>query len=139
MAASFNKCMFIGNLGADPELKYSAKGNAWGEFRIAVNSKYGDEEKTEWVSIKVFGKVAENVGQYVSKGDRVFVEGRLETNQYENKNGETKYFTCVVAHNVQFLTNKSDSGSGSGGSYGASQADAAAKDDTVEADDLPFE
>ena len=137
MAASLNKCLFIGNLGADPELKYSQKGNAWGEFRIAVNSKFGDEEKTEWVNVKVFGKVAENVGQYVSKGHRVFVEGRLETSQYEGKDGTTKYYTCIIAHNVQFLSNKGDSAASE--NYNPSQNEAAADASAVEPDDLPFE
>jgi len=108
MSASLNKVILIGNLTADPELKYTASGTARARFRIAVNRQYKDssgqlQEDTTFVPIITWGNQAENCANYLSKGRQVAVEGRLRIYSFENKEGERVYATEVVAQNVQFL------------------------------------
>ncbi len=108
MSASLNKVILIGNLTADPELKYTASGTARARFRIAVNRQYKDssgqlQEDTTFVPIITWGNQAENCANYLSKGRQAAVEGRLRIYSFENKEGERVYATEVVAQNVQFL------------------------------------
>ncbi|MBF0209581.1 MAG: single-stranded DNA-binding protein [Desulfamplus sp.] len=119
--AGLNKVMVIGNLGADPELRYSPQGTAFANFSVATTDSWSDkttgekQEKTEWHKIVVFGKTAENCAKYLSKGRQVYVEGRLQTSSYE-KDGQTHYITKIVADVVHFLGTKQDSiGSNQGG------------------------
>jgi single-strand DNA-binding protein len=100
--------MMIGNLTADPELRYTASGTAVCNFRIAVNEKYGDREEVLYLRVVAWGKVGENASQYLSKGQRVFVEGRLTERKWESDSG-TKYITELVAQNVRYLSGKQDS------------------------------
>lgn len=104
---SVNKVMMVGHLGNDPELRYTQSGQPMASFRIATNRRYKDRdgeyvEDTQWHRIKIFGKLAEICEKYLEKGRQVFVEGRLEHYQYE-KDGQTRYWTEVVAETVQFL------------------------------------
>jgi len=112
---SVNKVMLLGNLGGDPELRYTASGSPVANFRIATSERYksGDswEERTEWHRIVVFGKQAENCGQYLSKGRQVFIEGRLQTRQWEDREGKTRYTTEIVANSVVFLSDGRGRGS----------------------------
>lgn len=109
MAGSLNKVILIGNLGQKPEVKFLPSGQAVCEMSIATNESYtpkgGDKvEKTEWHRIKVWGKTAENCGQYLDKGRTVCVEGRLETRTWDDKKtGEKKYMTEIIASSVVFL------------------------------------
>jgi single-strand DNA-binding protein len=116
MAAGVNKVILVGNLGKDPEVRYVQSGNAVCTLRLAVTErrKDGDQWKdhTEWMDVVTFGKTAENAGQYLQKGRQVYVEGRLQTRQFKDKEGQEKWRTEVVANQVLFL-------GGGGGERGA--------------------
>ena len=106
--AGLNKVMLIGNLGTDPEMRYTANGNAVTTFRMAVSRTYtgsdGErKEETEWFSVVAWNKLAETVSQYLQKGRSAFVEGRLQTRSWEGQDGQTRYRTEVVASTIQFL------------------------------------
>ena len=106
--ASLNKVMLIGNLGQDPEVRFTPAGQAVATFSIATSERWTDkagqkQEKTEWHRIVVWGKTAENCKEYLSKGRPVFVEGRLQTREWTDKEGKKRYTTEVVASLVQFL------------------------------------
>ena len=108
MAGSVNKVILIGNLGAKPELKVLPSGQALCELRLATNDVYTDkagvkQEKVEWHRIVVWGKQAENCAKYLDKGRSIYVEGRLQTRSWDDKDGNKKYMTEVVAERVQFL------------------------------------
>ncbi|RLB97065.1 MAG: single-stranded DNA-binding protein [Deltaproteobacteria bacterium] len=117
--AGLNKAMLIGNLGKDPEIRYSQQGLAIVKFSIATSEQWTDkntgdrQEKTEWHNIVAFGKQAEILEKYLSKGSKIFVEGRIQTSTYE-KDGQTRYFTEIVVANFQFLGGKQDNQGGGG-------------------------
>lgn len=98
-----NKVLLIGNLGADPETRYSQNGNAVTQFKVATSEKYKGEQKTEWHSVVCFGNTAEFVGKYLQKGAKVYVEGKIQTDKFE-KDGQTKYYTKIIAFSVQNLS-----------------------------------
>ena len=146
--AGLNKVMLIGNLGADPELRFTANGAAVANFRIACSRTYTDregqrQEVTEWVTIVAWQRLAELCGQYLSKGRPVFVEGRLQTRQWQDREGNNRYTTEVVANDIQFLGGRGggggDFGGGNGG--GGSNWDDGPGDfgGGPDAGDLPFE
>ncbi len=116
--ASVNKVILVGNLGTKPELKYLPSGQAVCEMRLATNEVFNDknqqrQERTEWHRIVVWGKTGENCAQYLDKGRQVYVEGRLQTRSWDDKNtGEKRYMTEIVANQVTFL------GTGPGGEAG---------------------
>ncbi len=120
--AGLNKVMLIGNLGRDPEIRYSQQGLAVVNFSIATSEQWTDkntgerQEKTEWHRVVAFGKPAEILEKYLSKGSQVYIEGRLQTRNYE-KEGQTHYITEVVVNNFQFLGGRSDN---QGSAYPAS-------------------
>lgn len=106
--ASVNRVMLIGNLGADPELRYTPNQTAVASLSVATKEVRNDrdgnrQEFTEWHRIVVWGRQAENASKYLSKGRAVFVEGRLQTRSWEDKNGVKRYSTEIVAQNLQFL------------------------------------
>lgn len=105
---SYNKIMIMGHLGRDPELRYTQSGKAVANFTVAASDKYGGEEHTEWFRVVVWEKQAESCSQYLTKGSPVFVEGRVQTREWENKNGEMQRTMEVVAQRVQFLGSKKD-------------------------------
>lgn len=117
--ASLNKVMLIGNLGRDPEIRYSQQGTAMVNFSIATTEYWTDkntgdrQEKTEWHRIVAFGKQAETLEKYLSKGSSVYIEGRLQTRSWE-KEGQTMYTTEVVVNNFQFLGGRQEN---QGGGY----------------------
>lgn len=120
--ASLNKVMLIGNLGADPEVRYTSGGTAVANFRIATtevwNSKDGErQERTEWHRIVVWGKQGENCGAYLRKGRSVHVEGRIQTREWEDREGQKRYTTEIVADRVTFLGSRGEGGGGGGGGY----------------------
>lgn len=106
--AALNKVMLIGNVGTDPEMRYTANGNAVTTFRMAVNRNYsGPEgerrEETEWFSIVTWNKLAETCSQFLQKGRSAYVEGRLQTRSWEGQDGQRHFRTEVIANTVQFL------------------------------------
>jgi single-strand DNA-binding protein len=112
MSKSINKVALLGNLGKDPEVKYSPSGTAVAKFSLATTSRTkeggGDwQDKTEWHSIVAFGKTAEIVEKYLHKGGKVYIEGRLQTSSWE-KNGEKKYKTEVVVSDLILLGGKDE-------------------------------
>ena len=110
--ASLNKVMLIGNVGQDPELRYTPDGNPVANFSIAVNRrrKVGDEfkDETEWFNIVCFSRTAENVNQYLSKGQKVYVEGRFQSREYVGQDGNQRKSFEVIANDVTFLSTKSE-------------------------------
>ena len=119
--ASLNKVMLIGNLGKDPEVRYTAGGTAVASFSLATSEKFknknGDfEEKTEWHNITLWARLAEIAGEYLSKGKTVYIEGRLQTRKWQDKEGKDRYTTEIVGEKMQMLSGKGEGGgSGSGG------------------------
>lgn len=118
MSPALNKVLLIGNLGKDPEVRYTPGGQAVANFNIATNEAWTDksgakQEKTEWHRIVVWGKQAELCGEYLSKGRQVFVEGRLQTREWLNKEGAKQFTTEVVANHVLFLNGDGKRGGGS--------------------------
>jgi single-strand DNA-binding protein len=107
--ASVNKVIIVGNLGRDPEIRYMPSGDAIANIAVATSFKSKDrntgeqKELTEWHRISFFGRLAEIVGQYLKKGSSVYVEGRLQTRKYTDKDGIERYATDIVAENMQML------------------------------------
>ena len=113
--ASINKVILLGNLGADPEIRYTAGGDAVATVSIATSSSWNDKqsgekrEKTEWHRVVFFRRLAEIVGEYLKKGSSIYVEGQLQTNSYEDKNtGERKFSTQIVAREMQMLGSRNN-------------------------------
>jgi single-strand DNA-binding protein len=125
--ASVNKVILIGNLGRDPEMRYTQSGQAVTNFPIATTESWTDknsghkQEKTEWHRIVAWGKTAELCAQYLAKGRSVYIEGRLQTREWEDKEGIKRYTTEITANTVQFLGGPRSEGAGGGdGGGGAS-------------------
>lgn len=138
---SVNKVILIGNLGADPELKYTPSGAAVTNFNVATNEVWKDndgnkQERTEWHRVVLWRKLAEIAGEYLKKGSKVYLEGRLQTRSWEDKDGVKRYTTEVIADNMTMLDSKGDSGSG--GSSGPTSSEAPQPPDADAEDDLPF-
>ena len=126
---SVNKVLIIGRLGAKPEVRNTPGGASVGNFSVATNETWMDknnqkQERTEWHRVVVWGKLAELCANYLDKGRQVYVEGRLQTRQWQDKDGATKYTTEVVANTVQFLDRGASAGAGAG--MGASAGGAGA-------------
>ena len=139
---SLNKAMLIGNLGKDPEVKYMPSGQAVARFSVATNETWLDkegkkQEKTQWHNVVLFGKIAEVAGQYLSKGQKVFIEGRIETRNWE-QDGQKKYITEIIGREMMML-------GGKGGGAGGGEAEPEAAYDGPEqgakpppGEDIPF-
>ncbi len=117
--ASVNKVILVGNLGKDPEVRFTPSGRAVAKFPLATTDSWmdqesGRQERTEWHNIVVWGKQAENCGQYLAKGRQVYIEGAIRSRSYDDKDGNKRYITEIVAQRVQFL----GGGSGGGGRAG---------------------
>ena len=123
--ASVNRVILIGNLGRDPELRYTAAGQPVASFSVATNERWNDregktQERTEWHRIVVWGKQAENCANYLQKGRTVYIEGRLQTREWEDKEGQKRQTTEVVAQTVQFLDRRDGPARAAGGAGGPS-------------------
>ena len=138
MAGYLNKAMIIGNLGRDPEMRYTQGGQAVTNFSLATNRRWvgrdGEPgEATEWHNIVAWGKLAEICNEYLSKGSSVYIEGRLQTRQYEDREGITRRTTEIVALEMQMLDRRArsdgDGGSGGGDDLGG---------EPIDVDDMPF-
>jgi single-strand DNA-binding protein len=152
---SVNKVILLGRLGQDPELKYTPGGSPVCNFSVATTESWTDksgqkQEKTEWHRIVVWGKLAELCNQYLSKGRQAFLEGRLQTRSWDDKDGNKKYTTEILASTVQFIGGPS-AGAGAGAERGQSTDNSnsynqsapqqdyqVANDASFAADDIPF-
>jgi single-strand DNA-binding protein len=126
MAKSVNKVILVGNLGKDPEVKYTPSGTAVAKFSLATNEGYKDkagqwQERTEWHNIVAWQRLAEIVGEYVKKGSKVYIEGRLQTSSWDDKEtGQKKYKTEIIANDLVLLSGRGE-GDAEGGSRGYSR------------------
>jgi len=123
MAEGLNRVMLLGNLGADPELKMTSGGQAVLKLRLATSETYLDrnkvrQERTEWHSVVVWGKRAEALGKFLTKGSRLFIEGGLRTSNYDDKDGNKRYRTEIVASNIILSGGGARGGGGGGGGGG---------------------
>ena len=120
MARGINKVILVGNLGADPETRYTPSGTAITTIRIATSESWKDkqtgeqQDRTEWHRVEFFGRLAEIAGEYLKKGGQVYVEGKLRTDEYE-KDGVKRYSTDIIADEMQMLGSKGGEGGSSGG------------------------
>ena len=145
--ASVNKVIIVGNLGRDPEIRYMPSGDALANIAVATTDKWKDKatgeqrEATEWHRISFFGKLAEIVGQYLVKGSQVYVEGKLKTRKYIDKDGIEKYSTEIVADSMQMLGSRQASpGQPSSQSPAAARPRPAPQQSSADFqdDDIPF-
>ena len=132
MARGINKVILVGNLGKDPEVRYMPSGGAVTNVTIATSEQWSDkqsgqkQERTEWHNVVFFNRLAEIAGEYLKKGAQVYVEGSLRTRKWQDKNGNDRYTTEIVADQMQMLGGRSDSGAQQGGQqYAAPQQQAA--------------
>lgn len=141
--AGINKVILVGNLGADPEVRYTTGGSAVANFRIATSEEWRDknsgekQSRTEWHRVVAFGRLGEICGEFLHKGKQVYIEGRIQTRSWEDKDGNTRYTTEVVAREMQMLgsapgRDSRDSREPGPGGGGANEPV------TVPEDDIPF-
>ena len=124
MARGVNKVILVGNLGKDPEVRYSPSGSAMANVTLATTESWKDkqtgekQEKTEWHRVVFFNRLAEIVGEYLKKGSQVYVEGRLQTRKWQGQDGQDRYTTEIVANEMQMLGGRAGGGTSD---WGASQ------------------
>lgn len=136
--AGINKVILVGNLGRDPEVRYSAKGSAIANITIATSEQWTDkqtgqkQEKTEWHRVVLFNRLGEIAGEYLKKGSQVYIEGKLQTRKWQDNNGQDRYTTEIVANEMQMLGSRGggssaefNPGGGGGASYGGGQQQSA--------------
>lgn len=153
MAKSVNKVILIGNLGKDPEVKYTPSGLPVAKFSLATNERYKDkdgnwQDRTEWHNIVAWQRLAEIAGEYLKKGRSVYIEGRLQTHSWEDKEThQKKYMTEIIAHDLVLLGGRGEGDSGGEGRSRAASAnfdqrgpepDAAAQSTQITDEDIPF-
>lgn len=146
MAKGVNKVILVGTVGKDPEVRYSQAGSANASLSIATNEKWKDkqgqvQERTEWHRLKFFGKLAEIAGEYVKKGQQLYIEGSLRTDKYTDKQGVERYTTDIIVSEMQMLGGRreAEQGVASGGGWDKpSKPQAPANDADPFGDDCPF-
>jgi single-strand DNA-binding protein len=127
--ASVNKVILVGNLGADPEVRYLPSGDAVANIRLATTDRYKDKqsgefkEMTEWHRVSFFGRLAEIVSEYLKKGSSVYIEGRIRTRKYQAQDGTDRYSTEIVADQMQMLGGRGGAGGGGGDDGGYSRGE----------------
>ena len=148
MARGINKVIIVGNLGQDPDTRYMPSGGAVTNFTVATNESWKDKqtgeqkERTEWHRVAMFGRLAEIAAEYLRKGSQVYVEGKLRTRKWQDRDGNDRYTTEIIADEMQMLGGRGGSGGGSGGGSAAMNQDPGpassppASDDFD--DDIPF-
>ncbi|AKG10853.1 single-stranded DNA-binding protein [Moraxella bovoculi] len=124
--SDLNQCNFIGRLGDNPQIRTTQSGDAMATFSIAVSDKYTDKqgnrtEKTEWINVRAFGKLAQIMGQYLTKGSQVFISGSLQTRKYTDAQGIERYVTEIRATSMQMLGSRTDGGQGQAPQQGYQQ------------------
>jgi single-strand DNA-binding protein len=144
MAGGLNKAILIGNLGRDPEVRYTPGGLAVANFSIATSENWTNKEgeretRTEWHRIVAFGKLAEICGEYLAKGRQVFIEGRIQTREWEDRDGNKRYTTEIVASQMLMLGSR-EGGGAQAGDYSKSAPAASGPDYSgpMDDDDIPF-
>ena len=141
--AGINKVIIVGRLGSDPEVRYTPSGAAVANFSVATSEEWKDKntgekkERTEWHRIVAWNKLGELCGEYLSKGRQVYVEGRLQTRSYDDKDGVKRYTTEIVASDVQFLGGR-ESGGGRSGDGPPPKDVPGSSSPGPEDDDIPF-
>ncbi len=149
MARGVNKVILVGNLGADPEVKYMPNGNAVANVTLATSETWKDKqsgenkEKTEWHRVVFFRRLAEIAGEYLKKGSQVYIEGKLQTRKWQDKNGNDRYTTEIIANEMQMLGGRGGGGGSAdfGGASASQSAQAPAPAATAGGDfddDIPF-
>jgi len=154
MARGVNKVILVGNLGKDPDMKYTASGAAIANITVATSESWTDKqtnekvEKTEWHRVVFFRRLAEIVGEYLRKGSQVYIEGKLQTRKWQDQNGQDRYTTEIVASEMQMLGGRAGDGGGrpQGGGGGGFRSNAPAQnapaqsgpDNSFDDDDIPF-
>jgi len=151
MARGVNKVILVGNLGKDPDIKYTASGAAIANVTIATSESWNDkqtgekQERTEWHRVVFFRRLAEIVGEYLHKGSQVYIEGKLQTRKWQDQNGQDRYTTEVVANEMQMLGSRSNAGGQAVQNSGFRDAPRARKaeaqpqaEDSFADDDIPF-
>lgn len=142
--ASVNKAILIGNLGRDPEMRYTPNGQAVTKFSIATTEKFKDkngerQERTTWHNIVAWGRQAEVANEFLSKGRPVYIEGRIENRSYDDKDGNKRYISEIIVQRMQFLGSKGES---TGGGFDQTPPQAPSDDfptgESAQDDDLPF-
>ena len=150
-----NKVILVGNLGRDPEIRYTPSGMAVANFSIATTEKWKDkqsgemQERTEWHRIVLWGRLAEVANEYLRKGARMYVEGRIQTRQWQDQQGNKRYTTEIVGQNMLMLGGRGEGGSGGGpggggggdrysGGGDAPEPDTSGPDFVEDDNDLPF-
>ena len=148
--AGLNKVILIGNLGRDPELRYTKDGHAVANFTLATTESIpkqdgGREDRTEWHRIVAWRKLAEICGEYLSKGKQIYLEGRIQTREWEDKDGNKRWTTEIVARNMQMLGRRSEgagtgepSGEDSGPTDISGSSDSGPTNVSGSSDDIPF-
>ena len=148
--ASVNKVILVGNLGRDPELRYTQSGQAVANFTLATTERFSNregerQERTEWHRIVAWGRTAELCAQYLSKGRSVYIEGRLQTREWEDKEGQKRRTTEITAQTVQFLGGRGGPGGGgapsepsSGGGFDSGPPAGGGGGSGPPPDDIPF-
>ncbi len=135
MAGGVNKVILLGHLGADPDMRYTPSGQGVCELRVATSESWNDkngqrQERTEWHRVVVWGKRAEVCSKYLAKGRQVYIEGRIQTRTYDDKEGVKRYITEVIASDVQFIGGGKGEGGGGGGRRGGADDGPPPSDDT---------
>ncbi len=154
MARGVNKVILIGHLGADPETKSMPSGTSVANLRVATSESYKDkqtnewQERTEWHNVALFGRLAEVAGEYLRKGSQVYIEGRLRTRKWQDKQGNDRYSTEIIAGEMQMLGGRGGGGGGAAGGAGGEArpartgapepAASGGERDTEFDDDIPF-
>jgi single-strand DNA-binding protein len=155
MARGVNKVILVGNLGADPETRSMPSGTTVTNIRIATSESWKDkasgaqQERTEWHSIALFGRLGEIAAEYLRKGSQVFVEGKLRTRKWQDKQGNDRFSTEIIADNMQMLGGRAGGGGAPGGAERSAGTSAAPRDDYDQSpaaaggkeefdDDIPF-
>ena len=149
MAKSVNKVILLGNVGKDPEIRSSASGNMVATFGLATSERFKDQqgnwqERTEWHNLVAFGRTAEIIRDYVKKGSKLYVDGRLQTRNYEDKEhaGRKIYRTEIIVNDISLLSARDESSPRSSGSASFDQRQPANADDVAQTeitdDDIPF-
>jgi len=151
-----NKVILIGNLGADPEVRYTQSGTAVANLRIATNERWRDrqsgeqQERTEWHRVVLFGKLGEIASEYLRKGSQVFIEGRLQTRKWQGQDGQDRYTTEIVGNDMQMLGGGGPGGAAgggagrspgyqdAGGAGGMGNGGGAPAGDSLDDDEIPF-
>lgn len=138
--SSVNRVILIGNLGKDPEVRFTGGGQAVANFTLATSETWNDkagerQERTEWHRIVVWGKTAELCGEHLAKGRKVYLEGKVQTRSYKDKQGQDRYTTEIVAQSVQFLSPKGERPTPAAADTMGYAAEAARG---IDSDDMPF-